>query len=53
MSEMKRPSYTLTFAEESNYLHATVSGENSEEAVKGYLAELSCVSAWLEGARDC
>ena len=40
MSDPARPSYTLTLAEESNYLHATVTGKNSEQAVRGYLSEL-------------
>jgi hypothetical protein len=40
MSDPERPSYTLTFAEEPTCLHATVTGKNSEEAVRGYLSEL-------------
>jgi hypothetical protein len=40
MSDPESSSYTLTLTEESNYLHAIVTGENSEQVVRGYLAEL-------------
>ena len=41
--------YTLTLHEEPRYLHAVVTGANSEEAVKSYMDELlrECV------AREC
>ena len=33
-------SYQLTLHQEPQYLHAVVTGTNSEEAVRGYLADL-------------
>jgi hypothetical protein len=32
--------YTLTLGQERDYLHAIVTGENSEAAVRGYMAEI-------------
>lgn len=34
-------SYDLTISKKRNYLHAKVTGKNSEENVKGYLEELA------------
>jgi hypothetical protein len=38
--------YKLTIAQETGYLHAIVTGTNSEDTVRGYMAEIvrECVS---------
>jgi hypothetical protein len=52
MSDPERPSYTLTFAEESTSLHATVTGKHSEEAVRGRLGTLQVFKIAADGSEQ-